>query len=74
MSEIAKKLCKNCWYFDVTGYGKSHGECHRYPPSFAVSQNEDVYSREEFPTVTENMWCGEWADGFDVRARNETVA
>lgn len=44
-------------------FGEEKGECHRFPPQFAVVEcgySTSKYHR--FPKVNKYDWCGEWSD------------
>ena len=54
------RTCKTCIYF-------RDGNCVRYPPQLvAVVDNEyyDATAWSEFPTISENDFCGEYRAGY----------
>ena len=50
---MSKRRCEGCrWFrYDMLFYGKPHGVCRRNPPVGG-----------EFPEVSGDSVCGEWAD------------
>jgi hypothetical protein len=60
---VCGRRCKTCIFFEEEFGREGKGECHRFPPQFAVVEcgySTSKYYR--FPRVNEYYWCGEWSD------------
>jgi len=52
--------CQHCRYFHAHDQ-HGHGDCHRFPPSFAGEASPNEKHHWKHPIVTLLEWCGEFA-------------
>ena len=56
--------CQNCAFYrpqrDDDGRLEEYGRCHRWPPVMVPGDESHDF---DFPTVTEEDFCGEWQQG-----------
>lgn len=50
--------CKKCKFFRYIS--SVVGECRRFPPK---PDGKGIHTVDEFPTVRNEMWCGEYKKG-----------
>lgn len=56
MEGIVERYCKECIFYSI------HSTCHRYPPIYQYQTKLSI-----FPYVSENDWCGEFKDKWQIR-------
>ena len=65
--------CSHCSVYSTERYRAL--VCRRFPPSIGDGESLwDEFAPAKFPTVSDNWFCGEWADASKNADTPETVS